>query len=74
MKKEQNNPVKKYCRECGALLQMVDCSYYDEYTGEKVKQLICPTYGCSRNCEFFGHEPFIFSNTCKKCKKYAYYL
>ena len=47
---------KKYCKKCGSELKEVECNYYDEYTGQKVKTFACLKVGCERHCDFFGHD------------------
>ncbi len=69
--------MKKYCKLCGSELQLVDTSYFNETTGEREKQLVCPKVGCYRNCDFYGCEltNFIFkTNYCKKCGKIPWFL
>lgn len=47
--------MKTYCNRCGSKLVDVECNYYDEHTGEKVHDLVCPKEGCEKHCDFFGH-------------------
>lgn len=47
--------MKKFCKKCGTKLEDVECKYYNEETGEKVHDLVCPNYTCECHCEFWGH-------------------
>lgn len=67
--------MKRFCRECGTKLQTVECNYYDEETGKKVKKDICPKVGCTKNCDFYGCEVTDYlwkKNRCTKCKEIPY--
>jgi len=64
--------VNKFCKKCGSRLGDVECNYYNEYTGEKVHDLVCSNEKCERNCDFFGHSYkncswFGYSAKCQKC-------
>lgn len=67
--------MKKYCKKCGSLKIDVECNYYNEETGEKVHDLVCPNEKCECNCDFFGHKWVRVSwwNLDIKCGKCGYY-
>ena len=48
--------IKKYCRKCGRKLVDVGYNSYNEETGKKVHDLICPNIKCEAHCDFFGHK------------------
>ena len=48
--------MKIYCKKCGTKLEDAVCNYYDEETGERVYQMVCPNYNCEANCDFWGHK------------------
>lgn len=41
--------IKAYCRICGTKLTKEELNTFNEYTGEKEFQLVCPTKSCEHD-------------------------
>jgi hypothetical protein len=46
----------RYCKKCGTKKEIVECAYFNEFTGEKEKDEVCARFGCEKRCDFYGHE------------------